>query len=891
MSRYLRQSSTAVYQAKWAAFTRWCASRKIKPLEASIPDIADFLVHLRDEVGMSIPAVKGVRATLGQVFLLKGIDLGASRHISMLIKSFEQSYPPFSSRVLQWDVARVLDMLSKPPFEPLKDIVDRNLTLKAVFLLALASAKRVGEIHGLSYEVEHSRGWRDVSFKFVPSFVAKTQNPSVLDPKFEGFSIPAIPRSVNQDDLKLCPVRAIRKYLKRTANLRPGIKNLFVSTGPSKKQVSKNTISFWLRQVIIKAYTSVGLPVPGRPKAHDVRGISTSLAFEKNMSISIVLIYEHVVKTHLTSSLCGSNGRPSSCNSPTNEENSKKGPTPRIHNLRAPGQSPYLDNSYLTTLQGVNDLSPSSQRHCFSDNSYRCKQSNHLITVAVFSKDFFSEDLWNRIKSTWREVLIELTPSQIADFLSDKHVRQKKVWPLSLQAFRVSAFTYALPRKPVTSDASFKDYVRKHDHWLGSESGLSSCTANFQHETFPSHSSNSASSEKNLVMDNFESNLGEDIPWQKTATVSWEDAFSELNPKTGQHKLLQHIFRRHMKPKKQHEVARLAYIAGQVARCVCNNVMVDVGSGQGHLSRFLAYGHDVRVLCIEAQDEFIRGAQKFDNQLKETVKKMNRKYENLPPLPPSPRHTLCHLEPNIDPEMFREVVTRAWPELEFCGFEHGLLGLHTCGDLGPTLLRIFTNLPSCQAVVSVGCCYMKLTVDEKKSSYSGYPMSTFVQSLRHYCLSYEAREVACHAIEIYSNRLYSGADNLKVHCYRAALEEIIVKHWPEHRHAGLRSVNHAHEMEFSQYAEAAVTRLSDVSLSNDDVNSERTRANLSRWMQVVVYYSLRLLLAPVVESIILLDRLLFLYENDIEGILLPAFDPHLSPRNHVLVAIKNKEVL
>ncbi|XP_068204646.1 uncharacterized protein [Palaemon carinicauda] len=150
MSLYLRKSSTAVYQAKWTMFVKWCASKKIEPLEASVPVIADFLVHLRDKMGMSVPAVKGARATLGQVFLLKGIDLGSSRHISMLIRSFEQSCPPSSPRVPKWDLARVLDMLSKPPFKPLKDIVDRNLTLKAAFLLALASAKRVGELHGLS---------------------------------------------------------------------------------------------------------------------------------------------------------------------------------------------------------------------------------------------------------------------------------------------------------------------------------------------------------------------------------------------------------------------------------------------------------------------------------------------------------------------------------------------------------------------------------------------------------------------------------------------------------------------------------------------------------------------------------------------------------------------
>ncbi|XP_068207439.1 uncharacterized protein [Palaemon carinicauda] len=284
MSLYLRKSSTAVYESKWTLFVKWCKDKKIEPLEASVPIIEDFLVHLRDKLAMSVPAIKGVRAALGQVFLLKGIDLGSSRHISMLIKAFEQSCPPSAPRIPNWDLARVLDMLRKPPFEPLKDIVDKNLKFKVVFLLALASAKRVGELHGLSYEVEHCRRWKEITFKFVPSFVAKTQNP-----RFESFTIPAIPNEGNQEDLKLCSVRVIRKYLKRTAKLRPSIKNLFVSWGKTKKIISKNTVSFWLRQVIMQAYSNEGISVPGKPRAHDVRDLSTSLAFEKNMSVAQVL--------------------------------------------------------------------------------------------------------------------------------------------------------------------------------------------------------------------------------------------------------------------------------------------------------------------------------------------------------------------------------------------------------------------------------------------------------------------------------------------------------------------------------------------------------------------------------------------------------------------------
>ena len=54
-----------------------------------------------------------------------------------------------------------------------------------LFLLALASAKCIGEFHALSYRVSHSRGWAEVSFSFVPSFMAKTQDPSYLAPRFE----------------------------------------------------------------------------------------------------------------------------------------------------------------------------------------------------------------------------------------------------------------------------------------------------------------------------------------------------------------------------------------------------------------------------------------------------------------------------------------------------------------------------------------------------------------------------------------------------------------------------------------------------------------------------------------------------------------------------------
>ena len=159
------------------------------------------------------------------------------------------------------------------------------------FLLALASAKRIGELHALSYLVSHTRNWGEVSFSFVTGFVAKTQDPSSLAPRFEGFSVPALPNARNNRNGRLlCPVRAVRVYIDRTAPHRPRCEWFFVTAGRSKKEIAKTTVSFWLRKTISRAYelSGMALPVPA-PRARETRGIAPSLLFKKNFAVDQVL--------------------------------------------------------------------------------------------------------------------------------------------------------------------------------------------------------------------------------------------------------------------------------------------------------------------------------------------------------------------------------------------------------------------------------------------------------------------------------------------------------------------------------------------------------------------------------------------------------------------------
>ena len=141
----------------------------------------------------------------------------------------------------------VLQSLTQALYKPLRTSEERFLAQKTLFLLALASAKWIGEVHALLRRISHSRDWDEVSFTFVAGFVAKTQDPSSSAPWFEGFTVPARPNaSTNRNGRLFYPVRAIRCYLDRTAAHRPQCEWLFVTAGCSTKEITKNTVSFWL---------------------------------------------------------------------------------------------------------------------------------------------------------------------------------------------------------------------------------------------------------------------------------------------------------------------------------------------------------------------------------------------------------------------------------------------------------------------------------------------------------------------------------------------------------------------------------------------------------------------------------------------------------------------
>ncbi|XP_004589101.2 methyltransferase-like protein 25B isoform X1 [Ochotona princeps] len=336
-------------------------------------------------------------------------------------------------------------------------------------------------------------------------------------------------------------------------------------------------------------------------------------------------------------------------------------------------------------------------------------------------------------------------------------------------------------------------------------------------------------------------------------------------------------FRKHVRPKKQHEIRRLGELVKKLSDLTGCTQVVDVGSGQGHLSRFMSLGLGLTVKSIEGDQRLVERAQRLDQELLQALEKEERRKPQVGRS--SPRHCPHHVVRWVDPmALCEELLLPVEKPGQSPGARLLLTGLHACGDLSATLLRHFCLCPEVAALASVGCCYMKL------SDPGGYPLSQWVAGLPSHALPYRLREGACHALEEYVERLREAGPGLRTHCYRAALETVIRRARPELRRPGVQGIPRVHELKIEEYVQRGLQRVGlDPQLPLD---LAALRAHQAQENRVVAFFSLALLLAPLVETLILLDRLLYLQEQGFHAELLPIFSPELSPRNLVLVATK-----
>ena len=291
-----RRSTRSVYEAKWAIFTKWCVSNQVDFRSPPVKLVADFLLYLFEDKKVQLSTIDGYRSAIADKLGNAIVNISRDDNLTRLLDSFHRDRPKGRRGIPSWNLSLVLHQLTKASFEPLREASLKHLTFKTVFLLALGSGKRRSEIHAWQHKnIRHQSDWSKVSLFPSPSFVSKNQlakeGPESVAPVVIPALAPTLDKSL-KSDRSLCPVRALRYYLDRTADLRQHKELVFVSFKKGfNKDISPATISSWIKQTVILCYelSDHQAHTLHQVKAHDVRVFAASKAFQSGVSLEQIL--------------------------------------------------------------------------------------------------------------------------------------------------------------------------------------------------------------------------------------------------------------------------------------------------------------------------------------------------------------------------------------------------------------------------------------------------------------------------------------------------------------------------------------------------------------------------------------------------------------------------
>lgn len=221
--------------------------------------------------GLTYSSINTARSALSTFVTLKdGSKVGTHPLVCRLLKGVYQQRTPLSKYNDIWDVDIVLCYLKK--LSPVRSLNLKQLTLKLVMLLALVSGQRGQTIHVLNLN-NMTQGKCSYTFTFER---LKQSRP--------GVKLPCVKLKPFVPDKRLCVVTVLTEYLARTSSLRGQETQLLISYIKPYKKVSRDTISRWVRVVLVLSGIDTSVYKP-----HSTRVASASAAKRGNVPLSEIL--------------------------------------------------------------------------------------------------------------------------------------------------------------------------------------------------------------------------------------------------------------------------------------------------------------------------------------------------------------------------------------------------------------------------------------------------------------------------------------------------------------------------------------------------------------------------------------------------------------------------
>lgn len=214
------------------------------------------------------------------------------------------------------------------------------------------------------------------------------------------------------------------------------------------------------------------------------------------------------------------------------------------------------------------------------------------------------------------------------------------------------------------------------------------------------------------ILEDFIRNRNELLKDFESKFISDQDKFAD-NASTSQLEMV----KKRMNVKKQHEVLRFGTILQE--NCKDFHHIIDVGSGAGHLERFLLAGQYIRrnqLICIEGNDSHIESSVKRAQNENQLVKTLQKTITNS-----------LDVFKDIDDQI--ETFSTQKISEKSC-----LIGLHSCGDLTNSMISWFCN-SNIGLLAVISCCYHKMKI---------FPTSIYMtQNLPNSLQSHFALRLGC----------------------------------------------------------------------------------------------------------------------------------------------------
>lgn len=358
-----------------------------------------------------------------------------------------------------------------------------------------------------------------------------------------------------------------------------------------------------------------------------------------------------------------------------------------------------------------------------------------------------------------------------------------------------------------------------------------------------------------------------------------------------------------MKDKKSHEVSIAAKIVGLLARSRGKrpDLILDFGDGKGYLSSRVCLEFNLKTLGIDASQENTREAELRNEKLTKlwphlVKKEAERKNVEAPEIDKGV----------LDSKKYKSVASYIYADTKLDGLieqaypgddieDICLIGLHTCGNLGSNSLKHFVSNDRIKMIMNVPCCYNLLyeefvidifndeeRVNNHPNDY-GFPLSSFLRQ-KKYKIERNARMLATQSLE----KVLRGSHPEDSLYYRTVFEKLLRERFRkgQKRHVfKLGKIRRVKNVE--EYVRKACAKLNiTFDLTEQEIRQLEQDHAMDKEL-INLHYYIRLLKAKTIETVIHLDRYLFMLENDIKDVyLVKLFDSAISPRNIAILGIK-----